>query len=226
MFGARNALNVVAANIVQAQQREMRDVFDRPTTYTLNSVAVLKRASASNPSATIGFKTFAFKGTAAGDYLKPQVFGGSRPLTRFEQMLALSGKLPNGDYVQPTSANVRDSFGNVPRGVYSAVASQIRASRDSAQNETARSRKRKSRDPVKGVRYFVGQPAGGRFALGVWARYTFANGSAIRPVFAFGAQPHYEERYPFFDVAEQTVEATLAPEMQRAFVFALATARW
>ncbi|RQR37843.1 hypothetical protein DIE22_10125 [Burkholderia sp. Bp9142] len=219
-------MNKVAGYIVAAQDREMKDVFYRPIDYTLKSVAVLKRATATDPTAKVGFKSFAFKGTAAGDYLKPQVFGGTRPMTRFEQMLALSGKLPNGDYVQPTSANVRDSYGNVPRSVYSAVASQIRASRDSAQNETTRSRKRKSRDPVKGVRYFVGQPAGGRFALGVWARYTFANGSAIRPVFAFGAQPHYEERYPFFDVAEQTVDATLAPEMQRAFMFALATARW
>ncbi|ALP62812.1 hypothetical protein [Paraburkholderia caribensis] len=226
VFAARAALNMVAQNIVVAQQAEMRDAFDRPTPYTLNSVSVLQRATSSSPSVVVGFRQFAFKGTAAGTYLQPQVAGGSRGYTRFEQMLALSGVLPNGDYATPTNANVRDAYGNVPRGVYSSIASQIRASRDSAQNETARSKKRKSRDPVKGVRYFVGKPAGGRFALGIWARYMFGHGSTIRPVFAFSATPHYEERYPFYDVAEQTVDGTLEPAMQRAFLMALATARW
>ncbi|REG58970.1 hypothetical protein B0G80_1695 [Paraburkholderia sp. BL6669N2] len=226
VYAARSALNIVAQTIVLAQQREMRDVFDRPTTWTLNSVSIMQRATSAQPSAQVGFRQFAYKGTPAATYLQPQVFGGSRGYTRFEQMLALSAALPNGDYVMPTNANVRDAFGNVPRGIYSSVASQIRASRDSAQNETARSKRRKPRDPIKGVRYFVGKPAGGRFALGIWARYTFGHGSAIRPVFAFSATPHYEERYPFYDVAEQTVDATLEPAMQQALMMALATARW
>lgn len=39
-FAASKALNEAAQKVVEAEQREMRDVFDRPKPYTLNSLRV------------------------------------------------------------------------------------------------------------------------------------------------------------------------------------------
>jgi hypothetical protein len=224
-FAAKTAINNVAAKVIAAEQREMRDVFDRPTPWTLSSMRVIQFATAASLSARVGFKDGAFKGSNAGDYLQPQVVGGARPAKRFESLLYMRGLLPSGDFLIPSSATALDAYGNVPRGVYSKVAAQLQASREKHNNQTATSRKRKRGKAVPQAEYFVGKPAGGRLPMGVWSRFPFGHGSAIKPVFTFSSWTSYRELFPFFDVAEMTVNDEMPTAFASAMQVALATAR-
>ena len=96
-----NTINDTARlDVKPAIQQEMKEVFDRPTPYTLNSVYT--RLNSSDMSVDIGLKEWAGKGGAAADYLKPQIYGGSRPMKRSERHLGsyyVPGPGARGDYV-------------------------------------------------------------------------------------------------------------------------------
>lgn len=198
--------------------------FDRPTPYTLNSLRLIP-ATKQKLMAQIGFKDDSFKGTPATKYLTPEVEGGDRGMKRIESLLRQRGYLPAGMFVVPGNGAQLDAYGNFSRGQYSKILSQLYASRDAAQNETTRSRKRKGRNPARDVRYFVGQPGGGKLPLGVWARFQFAHGSSIRPILLFVKQPHYDPRFAFYDVAQTTAEDLLPAALTNAINLALATRR-
>jgi hypothetical protein len=224
-YAAKNAINAVAAKVIDAEQREMRDVFDRPTPWTLNSLRITQFATAAVLMAKVGFKDGAFKGSNAGDYLQSQVFGGVRDPKRFESLLYLRGVLPAGDFLLPSTATTLDQYGNVPRGLYSKIASQLQASRETHQDQTAASKKRKRKAALPAAQYFVGRPGGGRLPLGIYARFAFGHGSAIKPVFVFSSWVSYHDRFPFFDVAQSTVEDQMPLAFAAALQAALATAR-
>lgn len=218
------ALNRTGRAVIAVEQKTMRDVFDRPTPYTLNALR-LKAATKTRLVAEVSYKDESFKGTPATKYLAPEVDGGARNVKRVESLLRARGLLPADMFTVPASGAKLDQFGNFSRGQYSQILAQLRASRDSAQNETRNSRRRKRRDPVKDVRYFVGRPGGGRLPLGVWARYRFAQGNALRPILMFVRAPHYTKRFPFYEMADATVAATLPTEMEAALAMAMATRR-
>lgn len=219
------ALNTTAKQAQTALQSAMRQDFDRPTPYTMNALRVTF-ASKARPVATVGFKDESFKGTPATKYLLPEVDGGDRNVKRIEQLLRNAGILPATQFVVPGDASILDQYGNFNRGQYSKILAQLQASRDRSQNETGVSRKRKrSRNPTKDVRYFVGQPGGGKEPDGVWARYQFAHGSAVRPVLMFVNSPHYTARFPFDTVVQSAVDSNLSTNVAAAFALAYATSR-
>ncbi|QNB10816.1 hypothetical protein G5S35_03990 [Paraburkholderia tropica] len=223
-YAASVALNRTGKAVIAVEQATMRNVFDRPTPYTLNALR-LKPATKTKLIAEVSYKDESFKGTPATKYLAPQVDGGPRSVKRVEALLRARGLLPADMYTVPGSAAKVDQYGNFSRGQYSQILAQLQASRDSAQNETPTSRRRKRRNPTADVRYFVGRPGGGRLPLGVWARYQFAQGYAVRPILMFVRAPTYSRRFPFYDVADATSAATLPTEMEAALAMALATRR-
>lgn len=222
-YAASVALNRTGAAVMAAEQKTMRDVFDRPTPYTMNAL-YLKRATKTNLLAEVRYKDDTFKGTPATKYLAPQAEGGDRNVKRIESLLRSRGLLPSDMYVVPGEAATLDIYGNISRGQYSKILAQLQASRDRAQNETKASRKRRSRrNPATDVRYFVGRPNGSTAPLGVWGRYRFAHGSAVRPILMFVRAPHYSQRFPFDQVGNGTAAATFPTEMQAALAMAMAT---
>ncbi|WP_322105862.1 hypothetical protein [Paraburkholderia sp. J41] len=223
-YAASVALNRTGKAVIAVEQKTMRDVFDRPTPYTLNALR-LKAATKTKLVAQVSYKDESFKGTPATKYLAPQVDGGARNVKRIESLLRARGLLPSDMFTVPGSGAKLDQYGNFSRGQYSQILAQLQASRDSAQNETSVSRRRKRRNPSTDVRYFVGRPGGGKLPLGVWARYQFAQGYAVRPILMFVRAPSYSKRFPFYDVANATTEATLPTELQAALAMALATRR-
>jgi hypothetical protein len=94
-YAARKAVVKTAEDVQQAQIREMRDVFDRPTPYTLSSVEN-KLIKSNPPTARVWLKDFAGKGTPASEFLQAQIKGGARPIKRFEAALRSVGVLPEG----------------------------------------------------------------------------------------------------------------------------------
>ncbi|UVA80457.1 hypothetical protein [Pandoraea commovens] len=222
-FAASMALNrtINAAKAVLLYQ--MRTVFDRPTPYTLNALRT-QPATKRNLEARVWFKDDTYKGTPATKYLPPQVYGGTRSRKRVEMRLQYAGLMSSDQFVMPGQGAQLDAYGNVSRGQYQRILSQLKASADTSQNETARSRKRRRGKAIPAARYFVARP-GGHLKPGVYEARQFAHGSAIRPILIFARQPHYQMRFQFYGLVQEVINETLPDEMRAAAAYAIATAR-
>jgi hypothetical protein len=221
-FATALTLTRVGQRVKTAEIAEMKRVFDRPTPFTLKSL-YLQGATRSRQEARVWFKDFAPKGTPAGKYLLPEVHGGNRQHKRFEGLLQHAGLLPLGRSLVPASGAQLDQYGNVSRGLYSKILSQLRAQFDSSANETTRSRGR-SRGRQRGGRYFYGNPGGkGR---GIWERFTFGFGSAVKPVFLeVSGTPSYRRRFDFFGVGTRVANEAFGPEFDKAAAETVRTSR-
>lgn len=218
-FATAVALTKTAQRVKAAEISEMRRAFDRPTPFTLNSL-YLTRATPSNQEARVWFKDWAPKGTPAGKYLLPEVHGGDRNHKRFEQLLQHARLLPLGRSLVPASAAPLDQYGNVARGLYTKILSQLRAQFDPANNTKRRRQGRRQ----WGGQYFYGNPGGkGR---GIWERFTFAFGSAVKPIFIeVSGVPSYRSRFDFFGVARRVANTAYGEEFNKAAAETIRTAR-
>lgn len=224
------ALNKTADAVKDAEIKEMKDVFDRPTPITLDSLFV-KRATKYQLTATVGIKDFMGKGTPASKWLAAQIKGGSRHLKKFEKALQSVGALPPGYFVVPGSACKLDQYGNIPGSLITQLLSYFNAFPEMGYraNMTAKRRallaKGSAKKGTQGVVYFVGQPAGGKLPLGIWARYTFHAGSAIKPVLIFVRHAQFQKLFDFEYVARKTVEKEFPAQFRAAIAEAMRTAR-
>ena len=222
-FAIARTLTKVGAEIKQANTAEMRRVFVNPTPYTMNSL-YLKPATKKSLVARVWLKDDFGKGTPAAKYLSAQILGGQRNTKRIERLLSARGYLPQGKAIAPGSGAALDNYGNLSRGQYSKILSQLKANFDPYQNQTTASRKRRRKKA--GPEYFVGTPGtNGRLGNGVWARYQFASGSAVKPVLMFIDMPNYKRRWDFYGVAQRTYERVIGQHLMESVRIAMATAR-
>jgi hypothetical protein len=226
-YAAARALTLTAKAIQEREIHEMRDVFDRPTPYTLSSTYV-KPANKSNLEAGVGLKDFSGKGIPATKFLAPQIAGGERRLKRFERALRAVGHLPEDYRAVPASGAQLDAYGNIKPSQLVQILSYLRAFPEAGYraNMTDRRRKRlaKGSKRQQGFTYFVGQP-GDRGTLGVWQRTAFAKGSAIRPVLLFVRSTRYEALLDFEHVAITTAHRAFPAHFEAALAEAARTAR-
>lgn len=226
-FAAAVALTKTAKLVEDTERKEMRDVFDRPTPNTLASLFV-KPATPLSLSATIGIKNFAGKGIAASKYLAAQIAGGTRRMKRFEKALQSVGALPPGYRAVPGDAAKMDGFGNMQGGQIVQILSFFKAFPEAGykanMSEKQRERLAKGNKKNVGFAYFVGRP-GNRLPLGIWQRFNFGYGSAIKPVIIFVPGTVYEAVFDFEYVARKTVDRTWAAEFDKAMAMAMSTAR-
>lgn len=238
-FAMALALTETAKDIKAAERKEMLDVFDRPTPYTLNSL-FLKPATKQRLEAQVYIKDEfgTAKGTPATKYLAPQIFGGRRNQKRFELALQRSAKLPIGFneeiYAVPGEGARLDAFGNVSRGQIVQIlsdlrlleqvagAKQNRLTREEVATRRARGEKRVS---YKNAKYFIGAPGRGKLPLGVWQYIDSAFGRGIRPVFIFVRRPRYEPRFDFFFVGQEVARRQFPLNFRLALARALATVK-
>lgn len=221
-FVVAKALTATAKDSQEAIRDAMPRVFEKPTPYTLNGTYV-KPATKMNLEATVKLKDESFKGTPANKYLGPSIFGGQRNIKRVERLLTGRGILPAGMSVVPGEGAKLDAYGNMTRGQFSKILSQLKANTDQYQNESAASRKRKSRKSA--ARYFAGAPAGGKLPAGVWERTSFARGSAIKPILLFVNVPSYRKQFDFFGLVNQTIRNKFDQRLREAMEYAMATSR-
>lgn len=224
-FATAKAITATAQIAKQRLVEEMPKAFDRPTPYSLNSL-FLRPATKASLSALIWLKDDAGKGTPAAKYLLPQIAGGQRRPKRFERALQMRGLLPPGRYALPGSAAKMDAYGNMNRGQIVQILSALGAAETRSgflANRTAASKKRKG---GKRPEFFVGSPGNGKLPMGVWQRFTFGHGSAIKPVLIFPTKtPHYTQRYRFQEIADLVVKTEFASQFSAAYQQAIATAR-
>ncbi len=235
----QRAVRDTAFAVRDAEQAEIRRVFDRPTPYTLNGLRI--RYSRTEIAATVWLKDEldAGKGIAATKYLAAQIDGGARRMKRFESALSRVGVLPAGWRAVPGVGATYDAFGNMSRGQIVQILSYFQAFSEGGYraNSTEDSRKRtaKGRKGTLGFEYFAAQP-GFRMGRRSWMhgksqhlqpgiyKRTFTGGlgprggreSEITPVLIFIRNPAYARRLDFFGVAKKAVDANFAPAVRRA----------
>lgn len=208
-------------------RNEMQSVFDRPTPYTLNSIAV-RRATTANPTAELYIKGegSSGKGVAATKYLTPEVYGGSRSHKRFERALQARGLMPSGMYVVPAGGAKLDQYGNASRGQMTQILSQLKvqltSGYDSAASNSAASKRSRRR---QGVTYFSLPRGHGKLKPGIYLRRDFAHGSEVKPVFLFVSNPSYNVRLPFHKIVEQSAQRNFQTIYKDAMAYALSTAK-
>lgn len=222
------ALTRTAVAVRDAQRHEMRDVFDRPTPYTLGAL-YLKPATAAQPEAVVGIKDDAGGSRSALAWLRWQIRGGLRTQTAFEKLLVKGGAMRSDQRAVPGRFARLDAYGNISRGQLVQILSQLRIDTTigstrslprvvAADNEKTRRAKagtiRRAYNRAGGQ--YVAFPNGrGRLKAGVYQVRQFANGrSDPRPVLIFVASAKYEaERFDFSYVAQSTVQRRLPAEL-------------
>ncbi|MFZ6767498.1 hypothetical protein ACO0LM_10465 [Undibacterium sp. Di26W] len=228
-YALATALTKTAQEIAKAKRKELQDVFDRPTPYTLDSLYV-KPARKNQLSAYVGIKDFSAKGTPAIKFLSAQIDGGTRHQKRFERALQAVGALPSGYYVVPGSAARLDSYGNIDRGLIVQLLSYFKAfpemgyKANMTDKRKAALAKGNAKKGIAGVSYFVGSP-GSRLPLGIWSRHSLGHGSAVKPVLIFVRSAHFKALLDFYYVSEITVKATMDKNIRAAIEQALKTQR-
>jgi len=207
-----------SAKVAQADLKAaMPQVFDRPTRFTVNSLWT-SPATKANPVAEVFFKDAIPRERAAGEYLKPQVHGGPRPLKRFERRLRDRGHLRPGEFVVPARGFRLNRYGNVSAGTIQKILSNLGAQRDFEQNTTAKSAKR--RGPKAAV-YFVPR-SNARLPRGIYER----RGKRIKAVFVFVRQPVYRARFDFYGIGMASARRAYPVEFQKALAQAVRTSNY
>lgn len=226
-FATAVALTRTAVLVKQNEYKEMVDVFDRPTPYTLNSL-YSKGATKQNLEAVVWLKYDTSKGTPADKYLTPQIRGGSRPLKRFERALRSVGALPESYFAVPGSAADLDAYGNMKPSQIVQILSYFRAFPEAGYRANITDKKRaalaRGTRSRLGYSYFVGSPGDGKLPLGVWKRIGFAHGSAIKPILIFVKSVLYHQRFDFNYVGQVTVKKEFSGQLVKALAEANASA--
>lgn len=226
-FATSLAINRTAQKVKRAQEKEIKDVFDRPTPFTQNSLFI-KTSNKVNLTASVKLKDQSFKGNPASKYLQVEIGGGERRLKRYEVALRSAGVLPDGYFTVPGDAANMDQYGNIARSQIVQILSYFRANRDvgATSNSTDKTRAKigKSTNKRYGVSYFVGK-VGDKQTFGIWQKVNSNFGKAIRPVLIFVQSARYEAIYDFKFVAETVIKREYDNEFDKALKDAVRTAK-
>ena len=222
------ALTRTAGLVRDDVRRQMSSIFDRPTTYTLNSLFV-RPATAQRLQADVWFKddsATSRQGIPATKYLLPHVDGGDRRAKRYERALQMAGHLPAGWLTVPGQFAKLDAHGNVSHGQIIQILSQLRITLTAghARNMSFDARKQIAAQRRAGGRYIV-IPVGNKQGTtpGVYLR-EFA-GRSIMPVLIFVRRAGYTPRFPFDRITQASASRHLPEQLTRALSAAAARLR-
>ena len=140
-----------------------------------------------------------FGGTPAWKYLGPQVHGGGRRKKGFERALERAGVLRAGEYAVPSRFAPLDGNGNMKPGLITRILSDVGANPDPMSNTSAKNRKRRQ-GRGKGTFFVVRNR--GKLHAGIYFRLGLRD---IRPVLLFVGAPHYQPRFPYYEVAHEVI---------------------
>lgn len=224
-YAVASALTKTAQLVKDAEKETMRQVFDRPTPFTMNSLQ-LTPAKKDRPVAVVWFKDPPNL-SQKQHYLEPEVFGGGRAMKPFE--MGMGGK----QYVMPSKYEQLDAYGNLGRGKLTKLLSIKGGFRESGfqMNATAAKKmreylvlqQRRGKLPPGIYERTNGAEAGGRMGRYMLARnmkgvkrselnarYRQMYPRGLHPVVVFTeAKPSYSKRFPFYEVAERVARANL-----------------
>lgn len=242
------AINMGAGRVKNSMRAEMQSVFDRPTGYVLQSVQVVKKATAGDLNALVAPTYMGGKGVDPQQILAAQEDGGRRRDKRSEKALRTAGILPIG-YQTAIPATPYpgsdDGRGNLKGSTlvqliayFQAFGEQgYRANMTKGRMQALHQRGGKGArfmGPVKGIRYIVayGRLRGGARATargeydkrasnlppGIWA-VTGTGGADVRPVLMFVRGGNYKPRISLDGVRKRSGIDELVPRWVRGRVY-------
>jgi len=217
------AINDTVREVKEAEVAEMRASLNNPTRFTLNALYT-RFATRTRMQGEVWLKDDA----ARAHYLLPQIEGGNRPLKRFEDILVRAGYMRSNERAVPGAGAKLDAYGNMGRGQIVQILSQLKAFNlaGSDANATASKRSRAKRSRIE---YFVAHGGEARVGKGswkhgekeqhlrrgVWARYRFSSGSAVKPVLLFVNGTKYGKRFDFAGTAERVIGSRFRSHYQQ-----------
>jgi hypothetical protein len=215
-FALAQALTDAAKAGREATRDLMRNVFDRPTPFTLNAFQVWP-ATKTNLQAAIEVQSLVGTGMTR-HYLAVQAEGGQRSIKRGEALLQRRFNQYSIGAVVPTRRAQRDAYGNWSRGEVQRVLSNLQAQYDYAQNTTARSRRRNPRR----VEYFVPDGLDYDYSLppAIYRRRG-PNGKSELVAIFLSAPPSYTPRFPWKQVALARIRRELTTALDRRLLAAI-----
>lgn len=244
-FALARALTKTAQDVKTAQQKEIEKVFDRPTRYTRNSV-FMKAATKARPEAEVWLKW----GSRPEHYLLPQIKGGLRPQTRFEERMRKTGYINANERLVPTKYAPLDADGNIGKGTVTRILSQLKTAvvQGDFSNATNSKRSKSKREAQEffwsagpGTKYTYGRTFTSKngavtrrlvtasrqkqLKRGVWMVRRFAFGNALIPIFIATSSATYKQRYDFFGVSDRTVKQRFQAHWDESWAIAMKTAR-
>lgn len=237
-----NKRMAIAINKTLGQARsevrvEMARVFDRPTRWTLDSLALLPAGKRQYSGASRPLDKEAEEGVLIfkGEYgdlanrervfMRTQIGGGARNLKPFERRLRNRGILPAGYVVAPGSSVPLDQHGNVKASEIVKVLAYLQAFNERGyQGNTSPWEKDKLKKGTRrryGFELFVVQPgatnAGYQLAPGIWRRVRTPFGAALQPWLMFIRPPSYGPRLDFAGIARRVYERDFRGAVLDAF---------
>ncbi len=209
---SRDAVNHMANAIGKAEREEIVRVFDNPTPWIRDAIAVI-RANGQRSGALVKVKDEPNKGIPGAFILAAEIEGGNRKQKRFEKALQRMGLMKPGWVAVPTSNAPRDSYGNVPGSYYVTILSYFGALGAFGSNMTEKRKARmakgtgaRAKVQRRGLVYFASD--GKDFRPGIYSRTDFGGlGQGIKALFLFVRQATYKKRFDFDRVASQTYES-------------------
>ncbi len=212
------ALNDAAYVGAQATKKTMAQVFDRPTPWVLGGVRYVK-ARKDKLEASIDFEQWGNKtNVTVAKILQAEIAGGPRKYKRHETALQRAGILPTGMFIVPGPGAALDQYGNMPGSQIVQIIAWFRAFGEQGYkaNSTDKTRARLAKDKKNGTRgfqYFALPRKVGKLPAGIYQRFAFSFGSAVKLVMLFVKSPNYKRRLDFYGIAEKAAGA----EFNRAF---------
>lgn len=230
-FAMMTTMNKAAYETTQVLGRNMAAVFDRPTSWVLNSIRYVK-ATRSNLVAKIDLDRWGNKaGVSVHQVLNAQIHGGTRNLKRSEVALSRIGVLPSGMAIVPGSAAKMDKNGNMSAAQIVQIISWFGAfgeqgysanMKDAGRRRLGRGNKKQGR---YGFAYFALQKSHGKLRPGIYQRFDTSFGSSVKPVMIFVKKPSYKKRFDFYELGTRTAMNVLNRDLPAAVANAIRTAR-
>lgn len=229
LFASAKTLTGLAVRGREGVRDVMRQRFDRPTNFTLNSLFV-RPATKTRQQAMVWIKNDPTSySIPAAKWMLAEVYGGERRPKRFELAMRAGGFLSSGQYLIPGKGAPLDAHGNV-RGSFTIKtmsALQVMGEQGYTAN---RSKSKRSQRKARNFDVFFGAPGG---ELGVWLRQKMgpqkrgrSSGHQLVPLFLVTeSAPKYKVRVPFEKIVTNIANAHLERDFARNLKEALATAR-
>lgn len=238
-FATRLTLNALARTSKLDVDKQILRKIDRPRSYTKRMMRV-QSANKTTLTARVKVKdtaTVTKRGQRGPDQVLGHLFkGGTRQSKGMEVLLRRRGLLRPDRYVVPGEGAPLDKHGNVEAGLIIKLLSFFQAFNESGfrANADAKGRAKIGRSfarkrKVKDAEFFIVSDRGkskSKLHPGIWARFKFAKGVAVKPILMFVRTPFY--RRPVINLektANKVIERDISNEFNVAIRRALATAR-
>jgi hypothetical protein len=222
-YAAVKSMNTSMEWAQTSVRKEMRNVFDRPTPWVLNSLRI-KYAKPITLTAELAFKDINSV-TSSSTMVLPHVDGGQRRFKAMEARLMGIGLMPSGYNAVPGGAAKLDANGNMSRGQISQLLNVLGTYTESGFNKAnlntrARLAKGNAKKNIYGFAYWV-NPVGGKQSKhlqpGVYQRVVTGFGTSLKPILIFIKQARYKKRLDFYGITQREIDKRFAGEFDRAF---------